>query len=682
MANGMASLMIGATGLKSAQAGLNTTAHNLSNLNTVGYTRQQLGLQDTQYVKLNNLGSPISSTYGLGVGVSEIRRIRDTFIDKAYRTENSRLGYYDSQYKAVEEIEDQFGEMQGVTYQECLNDLEESLNELNKEPASTVKRASLIQTASALMTRSDAVYNGLVDYQKTLNTDVYNMINKINSLGQTIYSLNKQISKIECTGIEVANDLRDQRDVALDELSGYISMTYHEDDNGEVMVNLETVPFVTATAVTEMSYRTTNSGLYIPTFPAFSTDVYPDESLYGVTSTDKGELRGLLLARGSVDVDYTDIPVKPDKDDDKYYTTATDANGNETKTFNTEKYNSDYAIYEQKQAYYNKYIEPSAILCAIAGVDKLVNGICTTLNEVLCPTISESRTSALTVTSGGETYELIPDSYEYTGRSESVLYDASGNEVNGAPVTTTDASGNVSTTYSYSSRDKLCTKNVNTTTNEVSYNPVTPSAYNYSYLDQDNTDYGNDDDHTIGEGVFTKINTEDFVSATDASGNALTDSEGRTILVKNNRNENGFRSDYTLGNIIINPDVSQNLGKLPLTNAKGEDDYDRTQALVDAWNADFDSLNPESYANGNFKTFYNNFTGDFATIGQMLSSFVDYQETMVDGYDDQRQQTEGVSSDEELEKMIKYQQSYNAASRYVNVVSEMLEHLVTSLGNA
>jgi flagellar hook-associated protein 1 FlgK len=55
---------------------------------------------------------------------------------------------------------------------------------------------------------------------------------------------------------------------------------------------------------------------------------------------------------------------------------------------------------------------------------------------------------------------------------------------------------------------------------------------------------------------------------------------------------------------------------------------------------------------------------------------------MVNGYDDQRQQTAGVSSDEELEKMIKYQQAYNAASRYVNVISEMLEHLVTSLGNA
>ena len=49
---------------------------------------------------------------------------------------------------------------------------------------------------------------------------------------------------------------------------------------------------------------------------------------------------------------------------------------------------------------------------------------------------------------------------------------------------------------------------------------------------------------------------------------------------------------------------------------------------------------------------------------------------MVDGYDNQRLQTSGVSSDEELEKMIKYQHAYNAASRYINVVSEMLHHVV------
>ena len=158
MANGMASLFVGASGLKSAQTALNTTAHNLSNINTEGYTRQQIAFRDTHYLRIGgSYASPSASVYGLGVGISEIRRIRDEFIDKAYRTENGRLGYYSNQYKAIEEVEDQFGELQGVTFQDALNNLYTAINELSKEPASTVKRSSLIQNASALVTRSDAI---------------------------------------------------------------------------------------------------------------------------------------------------------------------------------------------------------------------------------------------------------------------------------------------------------------------------------------------------------------------------------------------------------------------------------------------------------------------------------------------------------------------------------------------
>jgi flagellar hook-associated protein 1 FlgK len=71
----------------------------------------------------------------------------------------------------------------------------------------------------------------------------------------------------------------------------------------------------------------------------------------------------------------------------------------------------------------------------------------------------------------------------------------------------------------------------------------------------------------------------------------------------------------------------------------------------------------------------------FATNGQVLKNMVDTQTTMSDSYDAQRLETEGVSSDEELQNMIKYQQAYNAASRYVNVVSEMLETIIERLGS-
>ena len=97
MANGMGSLYIGVSGLHSAQTALNTTAHNLANINTEGYTRQQITFEDMTYLTVGTRSNTIDK-YGLGVSVSEIRRIRDTFIDRAYRTENGRLGYYAVSY--------------------------------------------------------------------------------------------------------------------------------------------------------------------------------------------------------------------------------------------------------------------------------------------------------------------------------------------------------------------------------------------------------------------------------------------------------------------------------------------------------------------------------------------------------------------------------------------------------
>ena len=125
--------------------------------------------------------------YGLGVDIDAISRIRNEFIDRSYRTESSRLGFYESQANAVYEVEDWFGEMQGVTYQEHITNLYNAVNELTKNPTSTIARSSLIQNATAFIDRSEAIYSGLKDYQVTLNTEVNNMVEKINSLGQKIY---------------------------------------------------------------------------------------------------------------------------------------------------------------------------------------------------------------------------------------------------------------------------------------------------------------------------------------------------------------------------------------------------------------------------------------------------------------------------------------------------------------
>lgn len=646
MANGMAGLFIGTTGLKTAQTALNTTAHNLSNINTSGYTRQQVTFSDTQYVRVNTSDKVSSPDYGLGVAVSEVRRIRDQFIDQAYRNENSRLGFYESQYKAIEEIEDQFGEMQGVTYESYLINLYNSVNELAKNPTSTVARSSLIQNATAFIEKSENVYKGLKDYQTTLNTQVKNMVDSINKLGDKIYTLNKKISKIESTGIEDANDLRDERDAAIDELSKYIDITYYENDSKEVVISAEGIPFVTMGELAKMDTRVVEgTNLVIPTWPGYERDVYDlSTEASNVDETDKGELKGLLIARGNMVVDYTVVPEAPSSSD---YDMST-ADGRAA-------YQEAYNKYSKAQEYYNTYIEPSAILSAMAGFDKLVNGIVEKINNILCPEKSEVRNNPYMAPDGTE---IQADIYTYNSVSQQVLFDRYGREVTG----TDNGDG----TYSFSSGEKLY----------MSFGgaEVPVDSYTYSMLDMDKTGYGMDDDKTVGTELFSRKGTDRYIKTTDDSG--------KTIYIRNNLNETDYESLYKLGNLQINPEAAQNVGKIPLSTVQGKEDFDRAKELVDAWDEKFASLNPDTYAKSDFMTFYNNFIGEYATLGKALGNYVSNQTTMVDGYDNQRLQSEGVSSDEELEKMIKYQQAYNAASRYVNVVNQMLEHLVTSLGNA
>ena len=488
------------------------------------------------------------------------------------------------------------------------------------------------------------MYKGLRDYQTTLNTQVSNMVNKINDLAGQIYKLNKSIAKVEAPGIEKANDLRDQRDAAIDELSKYIDITYYESENKETIINAAGVPLVTSGELTAMSTRVVEgTTLVIPTWPSYERDVYEDGKLASnADDTDKGQLKGLIIARGNMVVDYTVVPVAPDSND---YDMSTE----EGRTAYQQAYNE----YAKQQEYYNTYVEPSAILSAMAGFDKLVNGIVERINGILCPEKTETRTNPYLNADGSE---IQADTYIYNSVDQPVLYDRYGRKVTG----TDNGDG----TYSYASGEKLY---------ESAGGAAVPvDSYEYLMLDMDKTGYGMDDNKTVGTELFSRIGTDRYIKTTGDNG--------ETIYLRNNLNETDYESLYKLGNLKINPEAAQNVGKIPLSTVQGKEDFDRAKELVDIWDEKFASLNPDMYAKSDYMSFYNNYIGEYATMGKALYNYVGNQTTMVDGYDNQRLQSEGVSSDEELEKMIKYQQAYNAASRYVNVVSEMLEHLVTSLG--
>ena len=370
MGNLMTSMWTAVAGMSTSQSYLNTTAHNLTNANTEGYTRQQSMITDSYYTTV--AGRNQNFIIGTGTAVETIRQIRNEFYDASYRREVSREGFYRAQYECISEIEDLFGEVNGVEFQEDIQELWNSIQELAKEPDSIVVRSGVINSASDFLTRAKDIYRQLDAYQKDLNTSVITTVNQINDLGTQINDLNKKIIAIEASGLENANDLRDTRNKCLDELSELIDITYREDPDGSVYVMAEGVNFVTSMGCNKMGLEKIEVGseLVIPTWPSYKEKVYdPSDFANVISGSDTGYLKGLLMARGTGKATQYDVPIEPKKED----------------------YDSPAAYKDVLNRYltatreYNDTIDTSSVMTVMAQLDTLVAGIAKKLDDILAP---------------------------------------------------------------------------------------------------------------------------------------------------------------------------------------------------------------------------------------------------------------------------------------------------------
>lgn len=250
---GMAGLYVGLSGLQTSSNSLNTTANNLANVNTSGYVRQQVVNGDKSYNFVGTTAATTTGQKGLGVSIAKINHVRDMFLDAAYRKEYGRQGFYDKLYDSVLEIETQMGEtdyITGIGFQKNISDFLQSINEVAKTPGDNTARSALVQSAVQFIDSAQTIYKGLVNYQSNLNAEIKTTVSRINEIGSQLVTLNRNISKIETGGYETASNLRDQRDMLLDELSSYCKITYNEGDNGSVEVYIEGNKFAD-----EMSYN-------------------------------------------------------------------------------------------------------------------------------------------------------------------------------------------------------------------------------------------------------------------------------------------------------------------------------------------------------------------------------------------------------------------------------------------
>ena len=646
----MGNLYVGASGLQNSQNALNTTAHNLSNIDTVGYTRQQVQLSARSYVTLQvNPKAVNNKQTGLGVEYSRVKHIRDYFLDKTYRKESGRSMFYEVSTEVLEEVESQLGEMNGEAFQTTIEDFWTSIQELAKDPASSVTQGLLVQKASELVERASAVYEGLSSYQDNLNVQIRNQVEKINKYGKQILDLNNRIKAIEAGGIEQANDLRDARDQILDELSEMVSMSFKEDLYGAVSVQIEGVDFVKGDTCYEMSLDVDpNTGFYTPFWPFNASyrildngdreynidgaEVFNlDREISSDLNTDIGGLKAMLLARGDHRANYTDMDVsscsqfKLDalklEDEAEYFENA-ESNG---------------------MKYYNNEISQSVLMNVQAEFDQLIHNIVTKVNSILADAAGVQSVggteSGVSFTPTGGT------SVEEAARTVKEVTSTDGTQLDAGTKFWIDEPGGYMRAKDGSPLqlfEKITTEG---------YRKVSGSVtYTYTYTDAD----GNEQSEDRTENVDFWLYEEE---------------EGP-----------GTSSLYTISNLRINQELMQEPSMLGFRLKDGSEDIKTAEALKAAFTEEVYTLNPNVKKQTTFVDYYTDLVSQVGNSGKVYRSIYTNQETTVEGIESARQQVVGVSSDEELSNMIKFQNAYNAASRYINVVSEMLEHIINTLG--
>ena len=218
---------IATTGLFAARAGLEITSHNVANVATAGYSRQYIkqkaGIPLDRYSGVGQVGTG-TVVYGIG-------QHRDVYLDKKYWPQVSTLGEYSQKASQLSLMEVSLSELSETGLTNNVNDFFKSISDLAFSADSLEYRMAVVNTADTLVTNIKNHATKLRQQQVDLNDDVYAIVERINSIGTQIASLNEQIYSYEIDG-NTANELRDQRALLIDELSKYANVEIKEYSDG------------------------------------------------------------------------------------------------------------------------------------------------------------------------------------------------------------------------------------------------------------------------------------------------------------------------------------------------------------------------------------------------------------------------------------------------------------------
>lgn len=234
MASTFHGLELGKRGLMVGQASIATTGHNIANANTKGYSRQQVNTTTSPSLDVWTSGVVKPGQLGSGVTLDSITRVRDRFLDQQFRDQSGTLGEFSVKQEALSRLETIINEPSETGLRSSMDQLWGAWQDLANAPDSLSARSVLKERAQEFVSTAQSMDRSMTNMQTDLNQQLTSKTNEVNGYLNQIAELNTSILR---TGKQ-ANDLLDQRDVLVENLSKLVPIKVDEQKNGVYNITL------------------------------------------------------------------------------------------------------------------------------------------------------------------------------------------------------------------------------------------------------------------------------------------------------------------------------------------------------------------------------------------------------------------------------------------------------------
>ncbi|MBL8027688.1 MAG: flagellar hook-associated protein FlgK [Fibrobacteres bacterium] len=666
----------GIRGLMASQLALSVTSQNISNANTEGYSRKRLNLS-ADYRQ-----DPAFGQMGFGVTVTNITRVRDFFLDQQINRQTQEFNYFNEMNDTMTRLENIYGEPSDSSLATTLDQFWSAWSDLANNPQSTAARDVLVANAQVLTDTMHNLSKEMRNLRESKNNDIETTVTQINEYLKEIFSLNKEISSVELSGKAIANDSRDQRDLAIKKLSQLINITTEDAGNGTVAVltngNMLVAPSSYVTLETNtVTLKRPDGSTYSDVGVRFSST----KQTYMPLS---GKLRGVFDSRDDV------IPYFEDKLDEIANSIVNKVNDihrtgytlNGTTGLDFFKVNSHTEFVQKHREVVSNHsfaFNPLALpFTRNLGTPDIVSG-----------------SFVLTDANGGGPYtEGVDYSINYSTGEITMLGGALASPPMPAPPLTPELiasyeydvpQGDITVFETYASNIEIAASILQNSTNIAAASGTTVQSFAdtlvigaagvYQYIHHtpgpDGTYSTPDDDPDGIPGTGDELRERATIK-----DKSVVVRSGATVLSEGT----DYYIDYPNGRILL---LNAAYAGSPLNveykaAVPGSNGVSDNAIAVQISELRHQKIMVEDYSGeptATMNTFYNSFISELGVQKNEFTANSDSRQFLLEQFEARQSEVAGVSLDEELANLVKYQHTYQASARVVSTVDKMLEVL-------